>query len=165
TSWPIRCSGKTAAELPTWPNVTCDWIDRIFMPAMLLPAPKHLETIVGLKFATRSQYLFARLEFRGRLPMETPSPPTASAGNSIRAGTKSHTSQPESHFAARTFLVMQLGCCGRIPEGACSRALSDALAHATVSGLRRRLGAPRKLDTRQYRPTSQSRSLGYGDLG
>src|SRR5690625_1030161 len=107
TSWPIRCSGKTAAELPTWPNVTCDWIDRIFMPAMLLPAPNHLETSVGLKFATQSQYRFARLEFRGRLPMETPSPPTASVGNSIRAWTKSHTSQPEAHFAARTFLVLQ----------------------------------------------------------
>ena len=26
----MRCSGKTAAELPTWPYATADWIERIF---------------------------------------------------------------------------------------------------------------------------------------
>ena len=28
TSWPSRCNGKVAAELPTWPYATNDWIDR-----------------------------------------------------------------------------------------------------------------------------------------
>src|SRR5690625_249048 len=29
TSIPSRCSGNTAALLPTWPYVTADWIDKI----------------------------------------------------------------------------------------------------------------------------------------
>src|SRR5688572_25370012 len=29
TSWPRRWSGKTAAQFPTWPNATCDWIERM----------------------------------------------------------------------------------------------------------------------------------------
>ena len=31
TSCPSRCSGKVAAELPTWPYATDDWMDRIRM--------------------------------------------------------------------------------------------------------------------------------------
>src|SRR5262245_36373545 len=31
----MRWSGNTAAELPTWPYATWDWIDRMFMPGPL----------------------------------------------------------------------------------------------------------------------------------
>jgi hypothetical protein len=36
TSTPMRCSGNTAAELPTWPYATADWMERIFIGIILL---------------------------------------------------------------------------------------------------------------------------------
>src|SRR5215470_17719753 len=38
----MRCNGNTAAELPTWPYTTCDWIDRMFMPVPKQNAAKTL---------------------------------------------------------------------------------------------------------------------------
>ncbi|GLY15029.1 hypothetical protein Kisp01_20440 [Kineosporia sp. NBRC 101677] len=39
TSTPMRCSGKTAAELPTCPWATADWMDKTFILPTLVTVP------------------------------------------------------------------------------------------------------------------------------
>src|SRR5690349_21508250 len=42
----MRCSGNTAAELPTWPWATADWMDRTFMSPTLDTERAHEDTQV-----------------------------------------------------------------------------------------------------------------------
>ena len=43
-SMPSRCNGNNAAQLPTLPHATQDWIDRtVGMPAPIVAAAPHLD--------------------------------------------------------------------------------------------------------------------------
>ncbi len=51
TSTPRRWSGKTAAELPTWPYATEDWMDRIVVtgPSSQTVGPSGCEAAAGVE--------------------------------------------------------------------------------------------------------------------